>query len=116
MTVSVGIEKLRVYPGSLALSMSDLCAARGHDIANIRDTMMVDERSLNVPWEDLPKKARDIILYGSGEDEIKFIYDDGLRRYETKKTIQASRAIGLCSWVGRRRGLWRSFWRWENRD
>jgi len=48
----VGIEKLRVYPGSLALAMNDLCAARGHDIANIRDTMMVDERSLNVPWED----------------------------------------------------------------
>ncbi len=44
--------------------------------------------SLNVPWEDLPKKAHDIILYGSGEDEIKFIYDDGLRRYETKKTFE----------------------------
>jgi excinuclease ABC subunit A len=44
--------------------------------------------SLSVPWEDLPKRARDIILYGSGEDEVKFIYDDGLRRYETKKTFE----------------------------
>jgi excinuclease ABC subunit A len=44
--------------------------------------------SLNEPWEDLPKKAKDIILNGSGEDEIKFIYDDGLRRYETKKTFE----------------------------
>jgi excinuclease ABC subunit A len=44
--------------------------------------------SLNEPWEDLTKRARDIILYGSGEDEIKFIYDDGLRRYETKKTFE----------------------------
>ncbi len=44
--------------------------------------------SLNEPWEDLPKRARDIILNGSGEDEIKFIYDDGLRRYETKKTFE----------------------------
>jgi excinuclease ABC subunit A len=43
---------------------------------------------LNEPWEDLPKKARDIILNGSGEDEIKFIYDDGLRRYETKKPFE----------------------------
>jgi 3-hydroxy-3-methylglutaryl CoA synthase len=50
--VSVGIEKLRVYPGSLALSMKALCEARGHDPADIRDTMMIDERSLNVPWED----------------------------------------------------------------
>jgi excinuclease ABC subunit A len=44
--------------------------------------------SLNEPWEDLPKKAREIILHGSGEDEIKFIYDDGLRRYETKKSFE----------------------------
>ena len=44
--------------------------------------------SLNEPWEDLPKKARDVILHGSGEDEIKFIYDDGMRRYETKKAFE----------------------------
>jgi 3-hydroxy-3-methylglutaryl CoA synthase len=50
--MSVGIEKLCVYPGSLALSMKALCEARGHDLANIRDSMMIDERSLNVPWED----------------------------------------------------------------
>ncbi len=44
--------------------------------------------SLNEPWEDLPKKVKDVILNGSGEDEIKFIYDDGMRRYETKKTFE----------------------------
>lgn len=48
----VGIEKLRVYPTSLTLPMADLCAARGHDLANIRDVMMIDERSVNPPWED----------------------------------------------------------------
>ena len=44
--------------------------------------------SVNTPWEDLPKKVRDVILNGSGEEEIKFIYDDGARRYETKKTFE----------------------------
>jgi len=44
--------------------------------------------SLNEPWEDLPMRVRDVVLNGSGEDEIKFIYDDGLRRYETKKTFE----------------------------
>jgi len=44
--------------------------------------------SLNTPWEDLPKKAREVILNGSGEDEIKFVYDDGLRRYETRKAFE----------------------------
>jgi len=44
--------------------------------------------SLNDRWDDLPKRARDVVLHGSGEDEIKFIYDDGLRRYETKKPFE----------------------------
>ena len=35
-------------------------------------------------WKDLPKKAQDAILYGTGENEIRFSYDDGLRAYETK--------------------------------
>ncbi|MBK6514497.1 MAG: hydroxymethylglutaryl-CoA synthase family protein [Polyangiaceae bacterium] len=48
----VGIEKIRVYPTSMALRMDRLCAARGHDLADIRDVMMVDERSVNPPWED----------------------------------------------------------------
>ncbi|HWY61245.1 MAG TPA: excinuclease ABC subunit UvrA [Rhizomicrobium sp.] len=44
--------------------------------------------SMNEPWEDLPKKARDVILHGSGAEEIKFIYDDGARRYDTKKEFE----------------------------
>ena len=44
--------------------------------------------SLNEAFEDLPKKARDVVLFGSGNDEIRFTYDDGLRRYETKKTFE----------------------------
>jgi excinuclease ABC subunit A len=44
--------------------------------------------SMNEPWEDLPKKAKDAILQGSGDEEIKFIYDDGARRYETRKAFE----------------------------
>ena len=52
MSPRVGIEKIRVYPTSLTLHMSDLCAARGHDPVDISDVMMVDERAVNPPWED----------------------------------------------------------------
>lgn len=52
MTASVGIEKIGVYPCSLALSMNTLCEARGQDANHIRDIMMIDERSLNPLWED----------------------------------------------------------------
>jgi excinuclease ABC subunit A len=44
--------------------------------------------SLNTPWKDLPAKARDAILYGSGDTPIRFLYDDGLRAYETKKPFE----------------------------
>ena len=44
--------------------------------------------SMSAAWKDLPKKARDIVLRGSGDDIIAFVYDDGLRRYETKKTFE----------------------------
>jgi 3-hydroxy-3-methylglutaryl CoA synthase len=50
--VRVGIEKLNVYPCTFSLAMSRLCEARSHDLADIRDTMMIDERSVNAPWED----------------------------------------------------------------
>ncbi|TMJ52059.1 MAG: excinuclease ABC subunit UvrA [Alphaproteobacteria bacterium] len=44
--------------------------------------------SLNTPWKELPAKARDAILYGSGETAIRFQYDDGLRSYETKRPFE----------------------------
>ena len=43
---------------------------------------------LDTKWKKLPKKIQDIILYGSDEDEIKFHYDDGYEKYDTKKTFE----------------------------
>jgi len=40
------------------------------------------------PWKKLPKKVRDAILYGSKGEDINFIYDDGLRRYENTKPFE----------------------------
>jgi excinuclease ABC subunit A len=44
--------------------------------------------SQQVAWKELPKKIRDIVLYGSGEDEVKFTYDDGTRTFETRKPFE----------------------------
>jgi excinuclease ABC subunit A len=44
--------------------------------------------TLDTKWKDLPKKTRDAILYGSGEEEIKFSYEDGVRSYDTKKPFE----------------------------
>ncbi len=44
--------------------------------------------TLDTKWKDLPKKTQEAMLYGSGEDAIKFTYDDGMRAYETKKPFE----------------------------
>jgi excinuclease ABC subunit A len=44
--------------------------------------------TLDTKWKDLPKKTQDAILYGSGETEIRFSYDDGMRAYDTKRPFE----------------------------
>ena len=44
--------------------------------------------TLDAKWKDLPKRAQQAILYGSDEEDIRFVYDDGLRRYETIKPFE----------------------------
>ena len=44
--------------------------------------------SLNDKWEKLPKKIKEIILFGSDDEEIKFSYDDGYEKYSHKKTFE----------------------------
>ncbi len=44
--------------------------------------------TLDARWKDLPKKTQDAILYGSGDDEIRFSYDDGMRAYQTRKNFE----------------------------
>ena len=44
--------------------------------------------SLDEKWKNLPKKIKDVILFGSDEEEIKFNYDDGYEKYSHKKTFE----------------------------
>ena len=39
-------------------------------------------------WKDLPEKVRKVFLYGSGDDAIKFRYDDGGRVYEVTRAFE----------------------------
>mgnify|MGYP003308172711 CR=1 FL=1 len=44
--------------------------------------------SMDEKWSKLPKKIKDIILFGSDDEEIKFSYDDGYEKYSHKKTFE----------------------------
>jgi len=43
---------------------------------------------METPFEALPEKAQRVILYGSGDEEIRFAYDDNFRAYEVKKPFE----------------------------
>jgi excinuclease ABC subunit A len=44
--------------------------------------------TLDTKWKDLPKKTQEAILHGSGDTEIRFSYDDGMRAYDTKRVFE----------------------------
>ena len=44
--------------------------------------------SMTAPWRDLPPKAHEVVLQGTGREAVEFDYDDGLRRHKTRKTFE----------------------------
>ncbi|MEO0343463.1 MAG: excinuclease ABC subunit UvrA [Pseudomonadota bacterium] len=42
----------------------------------------------DTPWSQLPKAAQDVMLRGSGDQEIKFRYDEGGRVYEVTRGFE----------------------------
>ncbi|VAW07176.1 Excinuclease ABC subunit A, partial [hydrothermal vent metagenome] len=43
---------------------------------------------MTAPWDELDEDAQDVVLYGTGEEDVKFIYADGARRYEVVKPFE----------------------------
>ncbi len=44
--------------------------------------------SVHTPYNELPKEIQKIILYGSGEEEIKISYNDGTRSFTSNKPFE----------------------------
>ncbi len=44
--------------------------------------------SMDLAWRELPDKARNVILNGTGSEKIKFVYDDNARKYEVSKPFE----------------------------
>ncbi|EEX10963.1 excinuclease ABC, A subunit [Ruegeria lacuscaerulensis ITI-1157] len=42
----------------------------------------------NTPWKDLPAHVQQVFLYGSGDDEIQFRYDEGGRVYQVTRSFE----------------------------
>jgi len=44
--------------------------------------------SMTEAWSDLPEVLRNAILFGTGKEQVEFLYDDGIRSYKTKKSFE----------------------------
>jgi excinuclease ABC subunit A len=44
--------------------------------------------SMDEVWWKLPDQAKQVVLHGSGDEKVRFIYDDNARRYEVNKTFE----------------------------
>ena len=44
--------------------------------------------SMDKPWHSLPEKAHEVVLFGTGTEKIKFVYDDNARKYEVVKPFE----------------------------
>ncbi|NDR56419.1 excinuclease ABC subunit UvrA [Aliiruegeria sabulilitoris] len=42
----------------------------------------------NARWKDVPEKVQQVFLYGSGEEEIDFRYDEGGRVYQVSRSFE----------------------------
>lgn len=96
----VGIEKIRVNPTTLALDMHELCDARGHDWADIRDVMMIAERGVCPPWEDPVTLAVNAALPMLTEEDKK---DIELLLVSSESSVDNEKP--MSSWVHRHLGL-----------
>ncbi|MEZ5293536.1 MAG: hydroxymethylglutaryl-CoA synthase [Vicinamibacterales bacterium] len=74
--VPVGIDALGVYPCACRLDIGTLCEARGLDLANVRDRLFCDERSVMGPIEDVVTLAVNAalpILTAAERDAVRLL-------------------------------------------
>ncbi len=76
---------LRVYDGALAPWRKGKSPYFLQTIESIARHYEFDK---NTPWKDLPENVQQVFLYGSGEEEIKFRFDEGGRVYEVTRPFE----------------------------
>jgi hydroxymethylglutaryl-CoA synthase len=97
--MKVGIDKLRVWPATLALPMDALCAARGRSRDEARDVLMVDERSVNPPWEDpvtMAVNAADAMLTDEERASIRLLLVCSESGVDQEKPL----SVWVHEWLG----------------
>lgn len=78
-------ETLTLRGGAIAPWAKSTSPYYGQTLASMADHYGF---KLATKWRDLPEKAKNAILYGTGSESVRFAYDDGLRAYEVRKPFE----------------------------
>ena len=78
-------KTLTLYNGALAPWRKGKSPYFLQTIESIAKHYKFDQKT---PWKDLPADVQQVFLRGSGEDEIKFRYDEGGRVYEVTRAFE----------------------------
>ncbi|MFC2953347.1 excinuclease ABC subunit UvrA [Marinicaulis aureus] len=85
-------EELVVPDGGLALNNGAIAPWSKGTSPYYAQTLQALARhykfKITVPWDELDDIAREVVLYGTDEDEVKFLYADGARKFETVKPFE----------------------------
>ncbi|MEQ8736326.1 MAG: excinuclease ABC subunit UvrA [Rhodospirillaceae bacterium] len=54
----------------------------------LRGVAKINGANVDTPWSKLPKKVQQAIFFGSGDEPILIKFDDGNRKYETRKPFE----------------------------
>jgi excinuclease ABC subunit A len=83
MIVPDGTKTLRT--GAVAPWANSTSQYYAQSLASIAEHYKVSQTT---PWDDLPEKVRNAILYGSGSEIVPMTFEDGLRHYTTAKPFE----------------------------
>ncbi|MCI5039622.1 MAG: excinuclease ABC subunit UvrA [Donghicola eburneus] len=78
-------EDLKVYDGALAPWRKGKSPYFLQTIEAISKHYEFDK---NTKWKDLPAHVKQVFLYGSGDEEIQFRYDEGGRVYQVSRVFE----------------------------
>ncbi|TMV08834.1 excinuclease ABC subunit UvrA [Ruegeria sediminis] len=78
-------QTLKVYDGALAPWRK---GKSPYFLQTIEAIARHYEFDKNTPWKELPPHVQQVFLYGSGEEEIPFRYDEGGRVYQVTRTFE----------------------------
>ncbi|HBZ44514.1 MAG TPA: excinuclease ABC subunit A, partial [Maritimibacter sp.] len=76
---------LQVYDGAIAPWRKGKSPYFRQTIESIARHYEFDQKT---PWKELPKHVQQVFLYGSGDEEIKFRFDEGGRVYEVTRPFE----------------------------